>query len=162
MPTMEKGDRSATSPWARSSRSAAASHLKRATASSCPSRFPAGLLLLSEGSLLLLRHDEPQRGDGRRRWVIRRPGSLGSPTCWAATPAARPNTCACHSPTWARSRFRTGFPTSRCCSCPTSFRPATWRRRTAASSRAIRSRSGAAGRSASSPSRAPGCSAPAG
>ena len=35
--------------------------------------------------------------------------------------------------------------TSRCCSSPTSSRPATWRRRTATSSRAIPSRSGAAG-----------------
>ena len=41
-------------------------------------------------------------------------------------------------------------PTSRCCSCPTSSRPATWRRRTATSSRATRSRCGAAAPSASS------------
>ena len=49
--------------------------------------------------------------------------------------------------------------TSRCSSCRTSSRPATWRPRTATSSPATRSRSGDAARSASSPSRAPGCSA---
>ena len=48
------------------------------------------------------------------------------------------------------------------CSSPTSSRPATWPPRTPRSSRATRWPSGAAGRSASSPSRAPGCSAPGG
>ena len=51
-------------------------------------------------------------------------------------------------------------PTSRSCSSPTSSPPATWARRCATSSRATWSRSGAAARSASSPSRAPTCSAP--
>ena len=45
---------------------------------------------------------------------------------------------------------------------PTSFPPATWRRRTRRSSRARRWPSGDAGRSASSPSRARGCSMPGG
>ena len=48
------------------------------------------------------------------------------------------------------------------CSSPTSSRPATWPPRTPRSSRATRSRSGAAGRWPSSPSAAPGCSGPAG
>ena len=50
--------------------------------------------------------------------------------------------------------------TSRCCSYPTSFRPATWRRSSATSNQATPSRFGAAARSASSRSAAPCSLAP--
>ena len=40
-------------------------------------------------------------------------------------PAARPSTCACPMPTWARSRLRTGSRTSRCCFSATLF-PTGW------------------------------------
>ena len=55
--------------------------------------------------------------------------------------------------TSARSSSRTGSRTTRCCSCPTSCRPAGWRPRMPTSSRATPSRSGAAARSACSRSR---------
>ena len=62
------------------------------------------------------------------------------------------------SPTSARSRSSLICRTKRCCSFPTFSRPATWRPKTATSSPATPSRSGVAGRSPNSPSRAPGCS----
>ena len=62
------------------------------------------------------------------------------------------------SPTSGRSRSSRTFPTKKCSSSPTFSRPATWPPRTPASSRVTPSRSGDAGRSPSSRSRAPGCS----
>ena len=59
--------------------------------------------------------------DGRRRSAMRI-----SP---AAMPAARRNMSACLTPTSGRSSFPTISTTTRCCSCPTSCRPAGWRRR---------------------------------
>ena len=98
-----------------------------------------------------------------RRWATRRPACSASRTCsggfaggqaeYLRVPLRRRRA--------AEDRVRT-CPTRRCCSCPTSSRPATWRPRTPTSSRATRWRSGAAARSGSSPSRAPGCSAPGG
>ena len=71
--------------------------------------------------------------------------------------AGRRNTRACPSPTSARSKSTATSATTRCSSSPTSSPPATWRRRTATSSRATRWRCGAAGRSGSSPSAARSC-----
>ena len=66
-----------------------------------------------------------------RRWAIRPRACSASRTCSAASPAARRSTCACPSPTSARSRSSRTCPTRRCCSSPTSSRPATWPPRTA-------------------------------
>ena len=99
------------------------------------------------------READGARGVGRVRVLAPAP---------AGSPAARPSLRACRSPTSARSRSRMASTTSRCCSCPTSSRPATWPPRCATSSRATRSRCGAAARSVCSRSRVRTCSAPSG
>ena len=97
-------------------------------------------------ALVALRQLEPERLDGREALRLLRLGALRLlPHATAAMPAARPSTCACRSPTSGRSRCPRRCPTSRCCSSPTSFRPATWRPRTATSSPATPWRCGAAG-----------------
>jgi threonine dehydrogenase-like Zn-dependent dehydrogenase len=49
------------------------------------------------------------------------PVSSAIRTSWEAIQGVKQNTCACPMPMWDRSRSRTDFQTSRCCSCPTSF-----------------------------------------
>ena len=120
------------------------------------------LLVLQARALFAVRQLEPQRrdrpqGDGP---VAGRPAGLLAHAGGFA--AARPNISAFLSPTSVRSRFPTAFPTRRSSFFPTSSRPATWPPRTPRFSRATRSRSGVAGRSASLPSVAPGCSVPVG
>ena len=87
-------------------------------------------------AVLAVRELQPERLDGREAVGPLARGHLRllAPDS-AASPAARPSTRACRSPTSARSRSRTACPTSRCCSCPTSSRPATWAPRCATSSR---------------------------
>ena len=94
--------------------------------------------------------------------VIRRRACLATRTCWAATPAARRNTCVCRLPMLARSRCLRDCPTTRCCSSPTSFRPATWLPTSATFRMATSSPSGVADRLASSRSEARFCLARAG
>ena len=65
-------------------------------------------------------------GSPRRCSATRRPASSATRISPAATPAARRSTRACRTPTSGRSRSRTTCPTSRCCSCRTSSRPASW------------------------------------
>ena len=73
---------------------------------------PAATCLFCQKQLFsLLRHLQPERRDRRaRRWATRRPGCSATRTCSAASPAARPSTCACRSPTSARSRSPDGLP----------------------------------------------------
>ena len=106
--------------------------------------------------VLALRQLQPQRLDGREGYAATRRAGLfgyshmiggyaGGQAEYVRVPVRRRR---------AAQGPRRPCPTSRCCSSPTSSRPATWPRRTATSSRATWSRSGAAGRSASSRSRA--------
>ena len=129
---------SATSSWAKSSRSAAA-------VKNLQGRRPRGralshrlrqLLLLPAAALFAVRELQPERLDGgeamgplalrhlrllaHARRLRGRPGRVRA----RAVRRRRPDQGA-----------RGADATSRCCSCPTSSRPATWRRRTATSSR---------------------------
>jgi threonine dehydrogenase-like Zn-dependent dehydrogenase len=58
-------------------------------------------------------------------WATHRLDCSATRTCSAVTPAGRQSTRGCRSPTSVPSRSKTAFRTSRCCSSPTSFRPAT-------------------------------------
>ena len=99
---------SATSSWARSSRSGTSVtnlQRRRPRRRAVPDRLRA-LLLLQEAALVALRQLQPQRLDGRED--VRLLG--GGPVrllahATAATPAARPSTSACRSPTSARSKI---------------------------------------------------------
>ena len=91
--------------------------------------------------LRTLRHLRVLAPDGR---LSRRPGRVRAGAVCRRRPA---------------QGARRTHATSRCCSCRTSSRPASWPPRPAASGPATSSRCGAAGRWGSSPSRAPTCSA---
>ena len=133
MPTMESGDVLGHEPMGVVVEvGRGVTKLKKGDRVVVPFTISCGeLLVLPEAALLAVRHVQPQRGD--------RPQDDGPgagrpvrllPHDWAASPAARRSTCACPTPTSARSRFPTACPTKRSCSCPTSSRPATWPRRT--------------------------------
>ena len=80
-----------------------------AIASSCRSRSPAATASSASSSCgRLLRQLEPERLDGGEALrLLARRASSATRTCWAATPAARPNTSGCRSPTSGRSRCPT-------------------------------------------------------
>ena len=66
------------------------------------------LLVVQARALLGLRELEPERRDGREDVrPLRRRASSATRTSPAATPAGRPSTRACRTPTSARSRSRT-------------------------------------------------------
>ncbi len=94
---------------------------------------------------------KPRTATRRRRFTAIR-------ICSAATPAAKPSTCASRSPTSARSRSKATSPMRRCCSSATFCRPDIKRPSSAASRRATSSPYGAADPSDNLRSRAPTCS----
>ena len=76
-----------------------------ATASSCRSRSPAALLRVRSASCSrCCENSNPNAWHGREAWATRPPASSATRTCSAASPAARPSTRACRSPTSGRSR----------------------------------------------------------
>ena len=119
------------------------------------------LLLLRTAAVVALRQLEPERVDGREAVRLH---DVGTVRLLAPDRRLRRRAGGVRARAVRRRRTaegsRTGSPTSRCCSSPIFFRPATWRRRTATSSGATPSRSGAAGPSGSWPSAARSCSAP--
>ena len=149
----------------RRGRQATSRSSRRATASSCRSPSPAASAGSARRTLFsLLRHDSNPNAEIARKVMGQSPGRPVRLLAHARRLRRRPGRV---PPRAVRRRRpaqdpRAACPTRRCCSSPTSSRPATWPPRTPRSSRATRSPSGAAGRSASSPSRAPGCSAPGG
>ena len=89
------------------------------------------VFLLPEGSLLLLRHDKPERRSGQQGDGTLARGALRLfASCSGGFPADRPSICAFRTPTSAPSRSRMVFRTRRCSSFPTSSRRATWPPRT--------------------------------
>ena len=81
IPSMRRATSWATSPWARSSRSAAVSRSSRsATGSSCRSRSPAASAGPAGRAVLLLRELQPQRGDRRELFGHSAPGSSATRT----------------------------------------------------------------------------------
>ena len=154
---------SATSSWARSSRSGReVTNLKVGDRVVVPFTIACGaLLLLQEAALVALRQLEPQRLDGREALrLLAASGCSATRTCSAATPAGRPSTCACRSPTSGRSRCPTTLTDEQVLFLSDIFPTGYMAAENCNISRATRSRSGAAGRSASSRSRARICSAP--
>ena len=143
---------SATSRWARSSRrSAAASRSsRRATASSSRSPSPAATAGSASRSCSRCCDTTNPNAEMARKAMGQSPAGLfgyshmlggfaGGQAEYLRVPFADVGPIKIDP---------TACPTRRCCSSPTSSRPATWPPRTPRSSRATRSRSGAAGRSA--------------
>ena len=109
IPTMEKGDilghefmgevvevgREVTKPASRRPR-------RRAF----PDRLRQLLLLQGTRCISLCENSNPNAWMAEKMWGIRRPASSAIRTCSAASPAARPSTRACRSPTSVRSRSR--------------------------------------------------------
>ena len=102
---------SAMSSWARSSRSGReCKNLKVGDRVVVPFTIACGrCFFCQKAALVALRQLESER----RRWpkalrLLGRRACSATRTCSADTPAARPSTCACRSPTSARSRCPTG------------------------------------------------------
>ena len=91
------------------------------------------MLLLQRATLVLCDNTNPNAWIAEKMMGYSPSGLFGYTHMWVATPADRRSTRAYLSPTSVRSRFRTAFLTTRCCSCLTSFPPATWAPRTATS-----------------------------
>ena len=128
----------------------------------CPLPFLAGPVSFARRvcSPCATRQIRMQRWRARPWDILPRACSV-IPTCWAASPADRRNTYAFPLPTWVQSKFRPACGMSRCCSCPTSFPPDTWLRKTATWNGAIPLPCGAVDQSDNLPFKAHGCSAPA-
>ena len=94
------------------------------------------LLLLRAAAVVALRQLEPQRGMAEKLYGY---AGVGAVRLLAHDRRLRRRTGAVRARAVRRRRAdqgsRSASPTSRCCSSPTSFRPATWRPRTATSSR---------------------------
>ena len=133
MPTMEAATSSATSRWARSSRSAARSgSSRRATASSSPSRSPAATCWFCEQQLYSLCDTSNPNAEIARKAMGQSPAGLLRLFAHAGRlrRAARRNTSVFLTPMSGRSKSLTAFPTRRSCSSPTFSPPATWPPRT--------------------------------
>ena len=159
MPTMEAGDILGHEPMGEVVEvGSAISNLKRGDRVVVPFTIACGSCFFCKKTLFsCCDTSNPNAEIARKAMGHSPPGYLAFRTCWADFPAGRPNTCVCRLPTSARSKSSPICLMRRSCSCPIFSRRAIWRPRTAASKRAIRSLSGAAARSRSSPFKARGC-----
>ena len=151
-----------TKRWAKWSKSVpGTANSGSATALSC--RSPSRAANASSANVAISRAASapiPMRRRRRSCGDIRPRGCSATRTCWAAIPAARRNICGSRSPMSGRSRSPTGSATSRCCSCQTFSRPATWARSSATSKAARRLPCSDVARWRNLPFAAPSCWAP--
>ncbi len=138
--TTERGSGRATASWCRSPSPVASAPSARSRCSRCANARTA------------------TRAWPWRPWAIRRPGCSASRTCSAAMPAGRPSISACRIADVGPIKVRDEPDgTTRCCSCRTSSRPATWPPRTPHPAGRHRRDLGLRPGRRSSPSAAPGC-----
>ena len=138
---------SATSSWAKSSRSAGrATTCASATASSCRSRSRAATARMCERELYsLCENSNPNAWMAEKMWGYSPCGIFGYSHMLGGYAGGQAEYVRVPFADVGPLKVPDSSTTSRCCSSPTSSRPATWRPSSATSSPATSSRSGAAG-----------------